>query len=154
MTVLDPGRGGLGDGVYGLQAWHGVDVIQGSHACGKGGCGRPAFVAVFGKLSSNPGKMIRVNTCREHVEGVFHDRDVLDPWICALLGTHGDGDDYCPHCATRRSGPKGQGHLRRCPIGLTSREFAAHAKLPWEAHDQHDCETCSSYMNRRPGPTG
>ncbi len=153
MSLIDPTRGGLGDGVYGLQAWHGVDVIQGSHECGKTGCSRPAFVAVFGKLDG--GKVIRMNVCREHVEGAFRDEQIDEPWICALLGPRDDGhSDYCPHCATRRSGPQGQGHLRRCPVALTSKEFAAAARLPWEGHDQGECESCSSYMNRRPGPTG
>lgn len=151
MTLLgNNGRSPLGDGLYGLQAWHGVDVIQGSHHCAKQSCKRPAQVAVFGKVAPDSGRVARLNTCRMHVEGIF--LELFDSWICALLGDR--GEDYCPHCAVRKVGPQGQGHLRHCPIGLTSRAFAAAARLPWEAHDAHSCDPCASYHERKPGPTG
>lgn len=153
MTILNPRSDGspYGDGLYGLQAQNGVDVIAGSHECAKTGCKTPALVAVFGQLQGSS-KSYRTNTCRPHVELAFSELD--DAWMAALVAEHTPGRDYCPHCAGRRFGPQGQGHLRHCPIGLTSREFAAAARLEQAGHNPHECEVCSAYFERKPGPTG
>lgn len=147
-------RGPLGNGVYGLQAAHGIDVIQGSHECGKIECRTPNMVAVFGKLDGPAGMQLgRINVCRDHILACW--AEFTDPWMAALLGPRdGAFGEYCPHCCARKVGPQGQGHNRFCPIGLTSKEFARAAGSHRQEHSQRDCEVCDAYLSRKPGPVG
>lgn len=133
-----------GDGVYGMQILGGQFVVQASHHCGKIGCDRPAFVAVFGMNATD--RVIRMNVCREHVVAALGG-ELRDGWIAALLADRERGE-YCPHCCARVIQADGTGHLSVCPIGLTYPRYGA---IP---HDRGECEVCLAYRERRPGPVG
>lgn len=149
MSQLQPAQ--PGDGVYGLQMWHGVPVLQGTHHCGKQTCGAPAMVAVFGKQTASETAYGRINVCRPHI--VACTRDLEDTWICALPSDRALGD-WCPHCATRSTDNEGRGHSLVCPIGLSWAENARRAKVEWVVHDRAECEVCQTYLAGVPGPAG
>lgn len=132
------------DGVYGMQVVGGAYVTAGSHECGKNTCKLPATIAVFGKATATGLQLARINVCPGHVEAAM--RELVDAWFCALLRDR-DVCDYCPHCGAVRVQPNGHGHHRICPVGATFRP-------PHPPHPLSECDVCSSYHERRPGPTG
>jgi hypothetical protein len=160
MTSIPFGRAtGLGtpnqptvDNVYGLITIEGTPVVRGSHQCGKIGCTAPATVAVFGLLESNTAKLARLNVCPMHVAQAMG--ELADSWICALIWDRDTYGEACPHCGRQNRAPDGSGHLSVCPVGLSFPQFAARYRRRREAHDVGDCTVCSTYLNRRQGPTG